>query len=86
MLCREIIAVCCEVHSEHVNAVCGQNTELLNVTAGVGQISHYALRCLSAGLLSRYMNVWEQQLETDLLKGNLTRSLKYSGACYPVLL
>jgi len=31
MLCREIITVCCEMHTKHVNTLCGQNVELLNV-------------------------------------------------------
>jgi len=31
MLYREIIAVCSEIHTKHINIVCGQNVELLNV-------------------------------------------------------
>ena len=31
MLRSQIIAVCFEVHSKHLNAVCGQDVELLNV-------------------------------------------------------
>jgi hypothetical protein len=31
MLCSEIIAVCSEIHTKHVNTLCGQNVELLNV-------------------------------------------------------
>ena len=31
MLYREIIAVCSEIGTEHINALCGQNIELLNV-------------------------------------------------------
>jgi len=31
MLCREIMAVCSEIHTKHVNTLCGQNVELLNV-------------------------------------------------------
>ena len=30
MLCREIIAVCSQIHTKHVNTLCGQNVELLN--------------------------------------------------------
>jgi len=29
MLYREIIAVCSEIHTKHINALCGQNVELL---------------------------------------------------------
>ena len=30
MLYREIIAVCSEIHTKHINTVCGQNVELFN--------------------------------------------------------
>ena len=32
MLYGEIIAVCSQTHTKHINTVCGQNVELLNVT------------------------------------------------------
>jgi len=31
MLYREIIAVCSEMHKKHINTLCGQNVDLLNV-------------------------------------------------------
>ena len=31
MLYREIIAVCSEIETKHINTLCGQNVELLNV-------------------------------------------------------
>ena len=31
MLYREIMAVCSEIHTKHINALCVQNVELLNV-------------------------------------------------------
>jgi len=31
MLYREIIAVCSQIHTKHINALCGLNVELLNV-------------------------------------------------------
>jgi hypothetical protein len=31
MLYSEIMAVCSEIHTKHINTVCGQNVELLNV-------------------------------------------------------
>jgi hypothetical protein len=31
MLYSEIIAVCSEIHTKHINTVCGQNVGLLNV-------------------------------------------------------
>jgi len=38
MLYREIIAVCSQIHTEHVNTLCGQNVELLKFKPG-GAIS-----------------------------------------------
>jgi len=35
MLYREIIAVCSQTHTKHINTVCGQNLELLNVKLAV---------------------------------------------------
>ena len=31
MLYREIMAVCSEIHTQHISTVCGQNVELKNV-------------------------------------------------------
>jgi hypothetical protein len=31
MLYREIIAVCSQIHTKHINILCGQNVGLLNV-------------------------------------------------------
>ena len=31
ILYREIMAVCSEIHTKHINTLCGQNVELLNV-------------------------------------------------------
>jgi len=31
MLYRKIVAVCFEIHTKHINTMCGQNIELLNV-------------------------------------------------------
>jgi len=35
MLCREIIAVFSEIYMKHINTVCGQNVEFLNVKLAV---------------------------------------------------
>jgi len=31
MLYREIIAVCLQIHTEHINTLCGQNVGFVNV-------------------------------------------------------
>jgi len=43
MLYREIIAVCSQIHTEHINTVCGQNVEFVNVIAGGIYSDHWAL-------------------------------------------
>ena len=44
MLYKEIIAVCSEIHTKHMNALCGQNVELLNVKLGGTYSDHWALK------------------------------------------
>jgi hypothetical protein len=34
MLYSEIIAVCSQIHTKHINTLCGQNVELVNVRPG----------------------------------------------------
>jgi len=43
MLYREIIAVCSQIHAKHINTLCGQNLELLNVKLGGTYSDHWAL-------------------------------------------
>ena len=38
MLYREIIAVCSQIHTKHINTVCGQNVELLDVKLAVNRL------------------------------------------------
>jgi RecB family endonuclease NucS len=44
MLYREIIAVCSQIHKKHVNALCGQNVELVIVKPGGTYSNHRALK------------------------------------------
>jgi hypothetical protein len=39
MLYREIIAVCSEIHTIHVNTLCGQKVELLNIKLVVYKVT-----------------------------------------------
>ena len=39
---REVIAVCSQIHTKHINTVCGQNVELFNVKLAVHK---YVLGC-----------------------------------------
>jgi hypothetical protein len=48
MLYREIIAVCSEIHTKHINTVCGLNVELLNVKLVVrAYIDHCAVHIVT---------------------------------------
>jgi len=44
MLCREIIAVCSQIHTKHLNTLCGQNVELVNVKPGATYSYYWALK------------------------------------------
>ena len=46
MLYREIIAVCSQIHTKHINTLCGQNVELLNVKPGGTYSDHWAWKGL----------------------------------------
>jgi len=45
MLYRKIIAVCSQIHTKHINTVCGQNVELLSVKLVVHIVTN-GLHCL----------------------------------------
>ena len=44
MLYREIIAVCSEIHTKHINTLCVQNVELLSVNPGGTYSDHWAVK------------------------------------------
>jgi hypothetical protein len=44
MLYREIIAVCSQIHTKHINTLCGQNVEFFDVKLVVHKASTRALR------------------------------------------
>ena len=39
MLYREIIVVCSEIHTKHINTFCGQNVEFVNVKLVVHKVT-----------------------------------------------
>jgi hypothetical protein len=43
MLYSEIIAVCSQILTKHINTLCGQNVELLSVKPGGAYSNHRAL-------------------------------------------
>jgi len=48
MMYREIIAVCSQIHTKYINALCGQNVEFLNVKPGGTYSDHWAVLWLSS--------------------------------------
>ena len=56
MLYREIMAVCSEIHTKHINTVCGQNVELLNVNLAVHIVT--AVRYIEWPLCGAYSYHW----------------------------
>jgi len=43
MLYREIIAVCSQKHTKHINTLCGPKVEFVNVEPGGTYSDHWAL-------------------------------------------
>ena len=58
MLHREIIAVCSEIHTKHINTLCGQNVEFVSALTVV----HVVTTALNA---TRYRNITSSTSETD---------------------
>ena len=58
MLYREIIAVCSQIHTKHihVNTLCGQNVELLNVKLVVDIVTTGLCRVNLSASLDRKAN------------------------------
>jgi len=51
MLYKEMIAVCSQIHTKHINTMCGQNVGLLNVklvvhivTIGLWSVKHHIIK------------------------------------------
>jgi hypothetical protein len=43
MLYRDTIAVCSEIHTKHINTLCGQNVAIFSVNPGGTYSDHWAL-------------------------------------------
>jgi hypothetical protein len=48
---REIIAVCSGIHTKHINTLCGQNVQFVNVKPSDTYSNHWALKCLKCSKL-----------------------------------
>ena len=47
MLYREIIAVCSQIHTKHINTLCGQNLELFNVKLAIHIVTNDRHCCVT---------------------------------------
>ena len=54
MLYREMITFCSEVHTQHINTLCGQNTGFFNVKLGDIYSNHWAVYSYLS-FLNQYM-------------------------------
>ena len=57
MLYREIIAVCSQIHTKHINTLCGQNVELLNVKLAVHIVTAELYKAFNYILHMKYSNI-----------------------------
>ena len=75
MLHAEIIAVCSQIHTKHINTLCGQNVELLNVKLVV--------HIVTTGVQSfKYVQNWKTQALRTLLITLL--HMRMTGVCKTV--
>jgi hypothetical protein len=63
MMYRKVIAVCSEIHTKHINTLCGQNVELLKVKPGGTYSDHWALKCLLKPKFNRLVCIY---VDTDM--------------------
>ena len=68
MLYREIMAVCSQIHTKHINTLCGQNAELLNVKL--------AVHIVTSGLLM--VNALVDTIPTSIFSDN-SFAVKYQS-------
>jgi hypothetical protein len=52
LLTVEIIAVCSQIHTKHINTLCGQNVELVYVALAVYIVTNVAVHIVTTGLSS----------------------------------
>ena len=66
MLYREIIAVCSEIHTKHINTLCGQNVEFVNIKLGVHKVTTGLCRGPVASTPFCWHSIWGLFMVTDL--------------------
>jgi hypothetical protein len=74
---REIITVCSQIHTKHINTLCGQNVGLLNVKPG----GAYSYACALMDNKSRLTNSVEvfgefQQIPMQFMEAKFRQTLR----------
>ena len=59
MLYRETITISSQIHTKHINTLCGQNVELLNVKPGGTYSDHWAFRGKAEGSFTFFPNCFK---------------------------
>ena len=60
MLYREIIAVCSEIHTDHINTLCWQNVALLNVKHVGTYSNHWATKGWNSDVKPRQLILYRE--------------------------
>ena len=80
MLYKEIIAVCSQIHTKHINTLCGQNVELLNVKLVVHIVTTGLYNVYISGVMSMHCGTHKDSIIMSMLNV-LTKFLNNSILC-----
>ena len=75
MLYREIIAVCSQIHTKHINTLCGQNVELLNVKLVVHIVTSIVLKGQSSTTYRLNLLLHDLQISSNYLKETIIENV-----------
>ena len=75
MLYREIIAVCSQIHTKHINTLCGQNVELLNVKLAVHIVTNGRQKLWEENPNS---TAWDEKPRTQLSESRQVTHLSHA--------
>ena len=85
MLYREIIAVCSEIHTKHINTLCGQNVELLNVKLAVRIVTTELEMLNSSDSCNKHRSLFQRNANTGAVCITLKHSWQHWRAhCQPL--
>ena len=84
MMYREIIAVCSQIHTKHINTLCGQNGELLKVKLVVHIVTTGLYNSYISGVMSMHYGTHKDNIIMSMLNVLLLiRFLNNPVLCVP---